>query len=94
MFSFILQVRHRDTQCGFKLFTQDATKLFEKQRINGFGFDFEILFLAKKEGYAVKEMPVTWRDNPDSSVTTWDAFFMLKQLLQVRINALKGNYER
>lgn len=59
----------KDTQCGFKLFTADAGAfLFELQRSNGFSFDFEILFLAKKAGLKIEEVPVNWHNVPGSKV--------------------------
>lgn len=59
----------RDTQCGFKLFRTDvAHGLFRAQRIDGFGFDFEILYLARRYGIAVREVPVRGDDFGGGSV--------------------------
>lgn len=59
----------KDTQCGFKLFKRNAAKdIFQKQRIKGFCFDVEILYLAKKAGYKIKEVPITWNNSADSKV--------------------------
>lgn len=61
----------RDTQCGFKMYTQKAAKeLHAKQTIMGFSFDLEILFLASKYGYRIAEVPVSWVDAPGSKVDT------------------------
>jgi dolichyl-phosphate beta-glucosyltransferase len=50
-----------DTQCGFKLFSATAAEaLFPLQRLDGFGFDVEILFLARRAGFAIREVPLTW----------------------------------
>jgi hypothetical protein len=56
-----------DTQCGFKFFPQAvAKKLFGLQRVNGYMFDVEILVLASKLGYRIREVPIRWRDDGDS----------------------------
>ncbi len=56
-----------DSQCGFKFFRHDAAKeLFRRQRIDGYMFDVEILALARALGYAIKEVPIRWRDDNDS----------------------------
>ena len=56
-----------DTQCGFKFFRSNAAKdLFKRQLINGYMFDVEVLFLANKAGFLIKELPVRWRYDPDS----------------------------
>jgi dolichyl-phosphate beta-glucosyltransferase len=56
-----------DTQCGFKFFQRHATlDLFGRQRIDGYMFDVEILYLAQKAGYRIAQVPVRWRDDADS----------------------------
>jgi|LQYC01.1.fsa_nt_gi dolichyl-phosphate beta-glucosyltransferase len=84
----------RDTQCGFKLFKKEAAKdLFEKQTIWGFGFDVEILFMASKNGYRIKEVPIKWINSPDSRVSIMkDSFTMLCDLVRIRIRYLTGKY--
>lgn len=58
-----------DTQCGFKLFRGEVAKdIFKRQRLKGFSFDFEILYIARKLGYKIKEVPVRWRHSPGSKV--------------------------
>lgn len=58
-----------DTQCGFKLFTAEAAQaIFPLQRIDGFGFDVEILFIGKHKGYRIAEVPVNWTDVAGSKV--------------------------
>jgi dolichyl-phosphate beta-glucosyltransferase len=57
----------RDTQCGFKFFRGPAARdLFALQRVDGYMFDVEILYIASKRGYAIKQVPVRWRDDADS----------------------------
>jgi len=59
----------KDTQCGFKLFRADVAKvLFELRTIDGFAFDVEVLFLARKHGHAVAEIPVVWINDEASRV--------------------------
>jgi dolichyl-phosphate beta-glucosyltransferase len=64
----LLGLRHvRDTQCGFKFFQGAVARdLFQRQRIDGYMFDVEILHLAARSGYKVKEIGVQWRDDGDS----------------------------
>jgi dolichyl-phosphate beta-glucosyltransferase len=57
----------QDTQCGFKFFTREAAKeLFRRQRIDGYMFDVEILVLATRLGYRIRQVPIRWRDDGDS----------------------------
>ncbi len=75
-----------DTQCGFKGFKQGAAqKLFGMQKLNGFSFDVEILYLAKKYGFKMKEVAVMWRQAPETHVRlVRDSFAMIKDLLKIR----------
>ena len=74
-----------DTQRGFKLFTAKAAQnIFSRTKIDRFGFDIEVLALAKKMGYKIKEVPVVW-DNPgDSKVSLKSYFEVLKDLFKIR----------
>jgi dolichyl-phosphate beta-glucosyltransferase len=85
----------RDSQCGFKLFRRDrALAVFERQRLDGFAFDVEILFIARRMGLRIVEVPVTWINSPDSRVNIWlDPALMLRDLVLVRWNALLGRYQ-
>jgi glycosyltransferase involved in cell wall biosynthesis len=76
----------RDTQCGFKLFRRATTrKAFELQRVEGFGFDPEVLFLIKRLGGKIVEVPVRWNDNPATKVHFLrDATRMFLDLLLLR----------
>jgi glycosyltransferase involved in cell wall biosynthesis len=59
----------RDTQCGFKLFRLETTRvLFERQRVRGFAYDAEICVLAREQGLRVVEVPVRWTNHPDTRV--------------------------
>lgn len=84
-----------DTQCGFKLFRGEvAAELFGRQRIDGFGFDVELLFLANKLGYRTVEVPVNWNDVAGSKVRVMaDAARMFRDIVATRINWLFGRYE-
>jgi dolichyl-phosphate beta-glucosyltransferase len=91
----ILTVKHvSDTQCGFKLFTSDAAaELFQLQKIRGFGFDVEILYLAGKRGYRLVEVPVNWSDVEGSKVRLFrDSARMFLDVLKVRLWELRGSY--
>ncbi len=86
----------QDTQCGFKAFRRESTRiLFEQQRIERFGFDPEILFLALRHGLRVVEIPVRWSHHPDSRVHVFrDGLRMVGDLLRIRIYAALGHYSR
>ena len=90
----IFRISVRDTQCGFKLFTQEAAKrLHSAQTIAGFSFDLEILYLAAKLGYRVAEVPVRWIDAPGSKVDTRkEVQRFLRDLARIKWNDLRGVY--
>lgn len=85
-----------DTQCGFKMFNrQSAEDLFSVQRMNGIGFDVELLFVAKRRGYKVREVPITWYFDADSRMKLIDdSLNMLLEIWQVRQNWRKGLYAK
>jgi dolichyl-phosphate beta-glucosyltransferase len=76
----------RDSQCGFKGFRKEAArKLFGMQKLDGFSFDVEILFLAQKHGYRILELPVIWRNSVQSRVQVLsDPFVMFLDVLKIR----------
>ena len=84
----------RDTQCGFKCFTRQAARcIFPRLRIDRFGFDVEILWLTRKLGYRVAELPVTWSDRPNSTVhPICDAGRMLLDVMKIRLRDASGCY--
>lgn len=75
-----------DTQCGFKLFTgESARKLFKEAQVNRFAYDVEILALAKKNGYRIREVPIIWVNSPQSKVNPLtDSAQMFFDLLRIR----------
>jgi dolichyl-phosphate beta-glucosyltransferase len=75
-----------DTQCGFKLFTSDAARrVFGLCTIDNFSFDVEVLFVARRLGYRIAEVPVTWRHQEGSKVRLWrDGPRMLRTLIRIR----------
>ncbi len=83
-----------DTQCGFKMYTQDAARrLHHAQTLMGFSFDLEILYLATKWGYRIAEIPVTWVDAPGSKVDTpKELKRFLRDLFLIKWNELRGVY--
>lgn len=85
-----------DTQCGFKAFRGDCARLvFKRQTIERFGFDPEILFIARRLGYRLTEVQVRWINSPDSKVhVIRDSTRMLMELLTIRRNANRGMYDR
>ncbi len=85
-----------DTQCGFKMFTRDAAHaVFSRQLIDGFSFDLEVLYLARRMGIRVTEVPVQWYDAPGSKVDSAKvAVRFLQDLVRIRVNAAKGRYDR
>ncbi len=83
-----------DTQCGFKAFLREPSRIvFEKQRTEGFGFDPEILFLARRQGLRVAEVPVRWSHDSATRVHVLrDSLRMFGDLVFIRWNWLLGRY--
>jgi dolichyl-phosphate beta-glucosyltransferase len=85
---------YRDTQCGFKLFRVDAAReIFSRQRLEGFGFDVEVLYIANLLGYECIEVPVRWNDVAGSKVSLWRGMGAFGDLFQVWWNGLTGKYD-
>ena len=84
-----------DTQCGFKCFRAEvADELFPLQTITGWTFDVEILFIARKRGLRVIEIPINWYFNAGSRVSILrDSAVMFADLFRIRLNNLKGMYD-
>ena len=83
-----------DTQCGFKLFREDAANaIFPRLTIFGWTFDVEALFIARKLGFKIVEIPIHWHHHPQSTVKVLrDSFQMGIDLLKIRLNDLRGRY--
>ncbi len=84
----------KDTQCGFKVFKAPvARRIFGMATINRFAFDSEIIFIAKKFGYSIKELPIALQNPPQSSVRiVFDPLNMFFALFKIRLNDLNGIY--
>jgi len=83
----------QDTQCGFKCFKGEAAeKIFPKCKIERFAFDPEVLLIAKKMGFKIKEVPVYWKNDLRSKVKFKSMVKMLIDLFKIRINLLRGKY--
>jgi dolichyl-phosphate beta-glucosyltransferase len=84
-----------DTQCGFKAFKGEAGEdIFSRATIRRFGFDPEVLVIAKKLGYKIKEIPITWVNDPDSKVKFKSVIKMFFEMLRIRWNLILGKYGR
>jgi glycosyltransferase involved in cell wall biosynthesis len=85
-----------DTQCGFKAFRRDAAQMiFRLQRIERWGFDPELLFIARKLNYRVAEVPVTWGHDERSRMSYLkDGLKMLEELAAIRWNSGLGRYDK
>lgn len=83
----------KDTQCGFKIFKKSTKIIFEKQTIKRWGFDFEVLFLAQKFNFKIKEVPVIWINDTRSKVRLSSYPKTLWELFKIRINDIRGKYK-
>lgn len=84
---------HRDTQCGFKLYSAAAAEqIFERQQIEGFGFDVEDLFLARKLGFRAVEVPVRWANVEGTRVSLMSGLRAFSDLVVIRWHQLRGRY--
>ncbi len=88
-------VHLKDTQCGFKAFVlPQARAVFELQRVEGFGFDPEILFLANRLGLQTREVPVRWAHDPRTKVNVFrDSLKMALDLVRIRLDWFIGRYK-
>ena len=86
----------QDTQCGFKAFRREPSRIvFEQQRVEGFGFDPEILFLAQRHGLLTAEVPVRWAHDDATRVrVVRDSLQMFCDLLLIRWNCFLGRYPK
>jgi len=85
-----------DTQCGFKSFKKTVIEaVFDKQSVYDFGFDVEILYIAKLNGFKISEMPVEWHNSAATKVRALrDSALMFLDLFKIRSNHSRGKYTR
>lgn len=92
----ILAIPHlQDTQCGFKMFRAEvAEDVFRRQVLEGWTFDVEVLYIALRLGYQVREVPIPWYYNTGSRVhVVSDSFAMFFDLFRIRLNDWRGEYD-
>lgn len=83
-----------DSQCGFKAFSSRASAaIFPKQTIYRWAFDVEILALARRQGFKIKEVPITWINDAESHVKLGGMVNMLLEVVEVRLNLWSGKYK-
>lgn len=85
----------RDTQCGFKVFRREAAKqIFPLLTVKRFSFDAEVMFLAKKMGLKIKELPITLQNPRESHIRiVADSWNMFWDLIKIRLNDWQGKYK-
>lgn len=98
MFNVVMRLAtglpYRDTQCGFKLYRRDAARaIFSRQTLEGFGFDVENLFIARKLGLLVVEVPVVWNNVEGTKVSAFSGARAFWDLLLVHWSNLRGLYK-
>lgn len=85
---------YSDTQCGFKLFRREVARaVAARQMLTGFGFDVEILFIARSLGYRLQEVAVRWNNAEGTKVTLWNGLAAFADPLRVRWNSFRGRYK-
>ena len=98
--NFIIQVLIlpglNDTQCGFKCLRADvANDLCTSQTLHGWSFDIELLYIARKRGYNIREIPIHWYHHPETKVSALrDAIRMIQDIFRIHANALRGLYKK
>jgi len=94
--NFLILPGIADTQCGFKLFYRKAAQdLFSLQSSEGFSFDVELLFLARREGYTIAEVPINWTNIPGSKVDlVRDSARMGVDIIKFRLRGMTGGYKK
>jgi glycosyltransferase involved in cell wall biosynthesis len=90
----VLRLRFKDTQCGFKAFTRSAAQtIFPLQKIERWGFDPEIIYLAQRHGFTITEVPVRWAHSAGTRLHPLrDGIHAFWDVLNIRKNALRGTY--
>jgi dolichyl-phosphate beta-glucosyltransferase len=84
-----------DTQCGFKCFRAEiAEDLFRQQTLTGWSFDIELLYLARRKRFRVKEIPIQWYFSAESKVNAIrDALHMIGDIFRIHMNGLRNRYD-
>jgi len=83
-----------DTQCGFKCFSAKVVEdIFNLQTLNGWSFDIELLYIARRRKYSIKEIPIHWVHHPDTKISAVrDALRMIQDIFRIHANAWRGIY--
>lgn len=94
--NIVLGMKQSDFTCGFKVFGAEArNRIFSVQKINGWAYDAEILFLAKKFGFQIEDIPIIWKNSETTKVRLLSAsIFSFSDLIKIRWNSLTGKYNR
>ncbi len=82
-----------DTRCGFKLFSRNTVTLFQKQHLQGFSYDDEIIFLARQAGLRIIEVPVRWVNDNRSKVKSSDYLKTVLDLVKIHYFNIRGYYK-
>src|SRR3989344_5106706 len=83
-----------DSQAGFKAFTAEAAiAIFERQTVFRWAFDVELLAIARRLQFKIKEIPIRWVNDLESKVKFWGMIGMLGELIKIRINLWRGRYQ-
>ncbi len=92
----VMGLPFKDTQCGFKAFKREAAQVvFRLQTIERWGFDPELLFIARKLKYRIDEVPVTWGHDERSRISYLkDGMKMLEEMAEIRANSVRGRYDQ
>jgi dolichyl-phosphate beta-glucosyltransferase len=100
VFNMLVQVLalpgYQDTQCGFKMVRADAAKdIFSVSQMNGIGFDVELLYIAERRGYSIREVPINWYFDADSRMRLFkDSLAIIGEIIDIRRNWRAGHYKK
>ncbi len=84
IFRITMGLPFADTQCGFKIYHKKTRAVFVEQRVTGWMFEVETLYLAQKKGFKIIEIPIVWAHEPTSSVKLTDFFTIVRDLLRIK----------
>lgn len=92
--NFLFNLNYKDTQCGAKLFTKKTTGYFINNYMEGgWGFDVDLLYLAKRNKFKIKEIPIKWEDSEESKLTLLDSINCIYKLIKLRYNRYKKEHK-